>query len=372
MLAGCLALTNSLSWVSIPLSRLLALIATLNVYEIAILALAYFLIRNRGLRHDGATLLLLEAFFLADVTFLNAEISTANLRWGLIINALLLIAAAIKLAVAMRLLGMPRLAGEYGLLLITLAVNFAIPVFFARIDHGSVSPIWLYVMWWIAGILLGSFALLQRWMQFSNSRISLPLLAYLAMPWLSLTAHIGILHYVYDIPYWGACSAPLLLGLTLLLGRVAATRLVPRRDLLVLRLLLPLAALMVSANDPSALCLTLDKFAHFVITPTKLALGAAYLTYVYCFLSGIWMWMLPAGAACAAIAIFGPTVDQTETFVQNSWSNSSKFIWDKVPKTMTQWGWIGIAASFGFLGIGASISLRRRPGEPAPLPENGE
>ena len=41
MLAGCLALTNSLSWTSIPLPRLLALIATLNLYEGLLLALGW-------------------------------------------------------------------------------------------------------------------------------------------------------------------------------------------------------------------------------------------------------------------------------------------------------------------------------------------
>src|SRR5688572_30680674 len=45
MLASCLALTNSLSWTSIPRDRLLTLILTLNVYEASLLAIAIFLIR---------------------------------------------------------------------------------------------------------------------------------------------------------------------------------------------------------------------------------------------------------------------------------------------------------------------------------------
>src|SRR4051812_33335556 len=76
MLAGCLALTNSLSWVSIAPSRLLTLIATLNLYEGLLIVIALFLITKRGLRRDGRMLLILQAFFLADFTFLNAEIST--------------------------------------------------------------------------------------------------------------------------------------------------------------------------------------------------------------------------------------------------------------------------------------------------------
>ena len=55
-----------------------SLIVTLNVYEAALLAIALFLITRRGLRRDGRMLLLLQAFFLADFTFLNAEVATGR------------------------------------------------------------------------------------------------------------------------------------------------------------------------------------------------------------------------------------------------------------------------------------------------------
>src|SRR5580658_7893723 len=83
MLAGCLALTNSLSWLSIPLWRLLILLATLNVYEAALIGLAAYLVLVRGYRRDGMILVILEAFFLIDITFLNTEISTQGSRIGL-------------------------------------------------------------------------------------------------------------------------------------------------------------------------------------------------------------------------------------------------------------------------------------------------
>src|SRR4051794_12220898 len=74
MLFGCLLLTNSLSWDPIAVRRLLILIVTLNVYEFALVAIGLYLIARRGLKRDGWMLLVLEAFFLVDVTFLNAEI----------------------------------------------------------------------------------------------------------------------------------------------------------------------------------------------------------------------------------------------------------------------------------------------------------
>ena len=90
MLASCLALTNSLSWSPIAMRRLLTLLVTLNVYEAALLGIALFLVTKRGLRRDGHMLLLLQAFFVADFTFLNAEIATSSpdAGTGILINAI--------------------------------------------------------------------------------------------------------------------------------------------------------------------------------------------------------------------------------------------------------------------------------------------
>src|SRR5688572_8311858 len=70
MLFGVFALNDSLDWSPLPLRKLLTLIVTLNLYELAVIALGCFLMR-RGIRRDAMLLLIVEAFFLADVGFLN-------------------------------------------------------------------------------------------------------------------------------------------------------------------------------------------------------------------------------------------------------------------------------------------------------------
>jgi hypothetical protein len=46
MLGGCLAINNSLSWMDAPAIHDIILIAQLNVYEVALIALAWFLVRR--------------------------------------------------------------------------------------------------------------------------------------------------------------------------------------------------------------------------------------------------------------------------------------------------------------------------------------
>src|SRR5688500_11080747 len=74
MLLGCLVLANTMSFTPVRAGRLLALIVTLNVYEAVLIALGLLLIVRRNLVRDGRVLLVLEAFFLVDVTFLGNEI----------------------------------------------------------------------------------------------------------------------------------------------------------------------------------------------------------------------------------------------------------------------------------------------------------
>src|ERR1043166_3320074 len=106
MVFGLLAMNHSLNWSPIGLRRLVTLIVTLNIYEFALLGLAGFLL-PRGIRRDGLLLLIIEAFFLADVGFLNMEIFTTSAHAGLFVNVLLLIVAAIKVAIAFRAVGVP-------------------------------------------------------------------------------------------------------------------------------------------------------------------------------------------------------------------------------------------------------------------------
>src|ERR1043165_7620667 len=113
MLAGTFALNDSLTWSPIPLRNLLTLIFTLNVYEAMLIALAAFLLR-RGITRDAMMLLVLEAFFLADVGFLNMEVFTVDARTGLIVNAVLLAGALVKVALVFRGAGVSLTDGKFG------------------------------------------------------------------------------------------------------------------------------------------------------------------------------------------------------------------------------------------------------------------
>jgi hypothetical protein len=163
MLGGILAITNSLSWWSIPTGNLLCLIGTLNVYEAVVIGLAIYLIKERKIARDGVMLLILEAFFLVDVTFLNAEIATSQPMLGIFVNGMLFLAAVAKLAVVGRVLGLPTGSGQFGAFVVQLAALFALPIWFRWIDHGELSALLFYGAWWGVGLLIPVSIALCKW-----------------------------------------------------------------------------------------------------------------------------------------------------------------------------------------------------------------
>jgi hypothetical protein len=383
MLASLLALTNSLSWMSITRTRLITLIVTLNLYEAALLAIALFLITKRKLRRDGRMLLLLQAFFLADFSFLNAEIATADLRTGLAINAILLVLAAIKIGVVIRVLKPSFTPLQFAFVLIQLAMLFTTPVAIRWLDgnRGIVDPKQFYAIWWIIGLLPAVYELFARLdrgriVGVSPNAQAAPATAYLALPYVSLLLHVGILHWVYRVDYFAPDLAPILLGLTVVLNRFSPVTLLPRRDLLILRFALPAAAILVSMNDPFRLPMGLS-YPRIALTPLNLAIVGAFFVYLYCFLLPYARAVLASGAAAAAVYVFGPSWQQISVAIQTMSTRMSAAADKLTPKTPGDWGVVGLIASFGFLALGFWMSLKKRPEaavyeEPVPpLPPNG-
>src|SRR5207253_1919574 len=104
MVAGCYALNTGLAPRVGDTGKLLVLLGTLNLYEAAVIALGLYLIHGRGILRDGRTLLLIEAPFLVDLAFLNAEMGSGSFAAGAAVNALVLGLALVKVAVVLRAL----------------------------------------------------------------------------------------------------------------------------------------------------------------------------------------------------------------------------------------------------------------------------
>ena len=381
MLGGCLALTNSLSWTSIGLARLLALIVTLNLYEGLLLALGLYLLARRGVVRDGLMLLFLEALFLVDAAFLNVEVLAVDLHVGLAVNLVAFALALAKLTVVFRAMKL-RLDGLYGLVVAQLVVLFATPGVFAfatRGGDGALPAGLAYAAWWAPALvaalaaavlrgrrlneLLGEPAPGHEWVAAVVRR------SFAWLPFVSLLAHLVMLHWVYDARLHAAYVAPLLMGAAVVLGAAVPTRLLKAPDLAVLRLGLPALGVALSFDAPASLRLApLGEGARVVVTPLFVSLSLAYVVYVSLYLARYALRLVAVAAAAGLAYALGPTPAQVAAAGQQwaAWviEAVAAVVVRLVPKTSTGWGVLGVGAAFAFLGLGAAVSLRKTPEVP--------
>jgi hypothetical protein len=359
MLLGIFVLNDSLDWSPLPKNNLLILIATLNVYELALVTLAVVLLR-RGLVRDGMFLLFLEAFFLADAGFLNMEIFTTDPATGLVVNGALFALAVVKVAFVFAATGLPVRGGLFFFVMAQLALLFAIPGVFSDVAlrrSGELPMLAVTGAWWAAGLVPVLYVLLVRMrpMDPGHRRIAK---VFVALPFVSLMAHLCLANWVYKVTFHPSNLSPLLLGLAVWVGRYDwhVSTLAWRMRM---QLVLPFTAVMLAAiKFPPDL---LFEVAGVWISPLRLAGLGATLVYV----DG---WFLHRHAYFAAAAIFCLFGAGLGVSVKEMNRNSLEFmrfwlvgIGRMVPKTASQWGVVSVVGAFVLLAMGAGLSLLKGP-----------
>ncbi len=156
LLVGCKLVSKANEAYTPDVRHLLVLLATVNVYELALIGLGLHFLRRPIFRRDGRIVLVLQGLFLADITFLNGDLSTANVRLGWGVNALLILLGAMKIWLVLRGLGVLNCKRVMGVVLAPVAMILIVPAAFKEISNqhaGQLSPWIVYGAWWVAGLL---------------------------------------------------------------------------------------------------------------------------------------------------------------------------------------------------------------------------
>jgi hypothetical protein len=385
MLFGVFAMNDSLDWSPIPMSQLLTMIVTLNVYEAMLIALACFLLR-RGIRRDAMILLVIEAFFLADVGFLNMEVFARNPWVGLVVNTLVLAAAAAKVLLVCHAAGIPLVDGKFAFVLVQLGVLFAVPGMFSIIaePRDQKLPMFaIYAGWWLAGglplayaVLVGSADVFRR--RFDGRAAGIDVVVarvLLVVPMLSLVAHLCLANWIYKVPFHPLNLAPLLLGLAVAIGHFdhhVATLAWRMR----MQLALPFCAIALSAiKFPSDLVFQLGgngaPGAGFGITPLRTMLVASALVY----LDGLWLhrhaYFAWGAGLCLGFAGMGQSVGSINDNSLHLAKSSTSVLARLIPRTLFAWGFVSVVAAFVLLALGAAVSVLRKDAGPIAVEEIG-
>jgi hypothetical protein len=364
MLGGLLALNDSLDWSPLPVGNVLILIATLNVYEMLLIAVAV-LLYIRGIRRDATMLLVIEAFFLVDAGFLNAEVITQDLHLGIFVNIVLLVSAAAKLGVVFHVLHLPVRSTPYLLAMLQLGLLTTMPAVFkwyAKNHDGRLPGLAIYGFWWAVAALVALYGPMLRWTDFSGApridafgRHRVVVGAFLGLGFVSVVTHLAMSSWVYDVSLHAADVAPVLLGLAVMVASVPSGVLKYRKRMRV-EFALPLAAIGMSMSFPDELAF---RATGFELGPLRLILLGSALAYLH----GLWLyrqigfaWM---SAGCLGAAALGSSV---AVMVQNLViinRAAADWIDAMTPRRPVHWGLLSVMSSFALLVIGLLLSLMK-------------
>lgn len=364
MIAGCFAINNDLSPHAGELGKLLYLLAILNGYEAIVIALGLYLIKNRRIIRDGRTLLLIEAPFLVDLIFLNAEAGSVAFQIGIILNLLALFLALLKAGIVLRVLNGRISRADSAFITAELATLFMLPSAFKWLEHhGPITGLHFYLAWWVVGLLLVSYEVLGRWLGRGEAlkqgvgRTIRHL--YVALPIASLIAHLGMLHWVYNVDFVAANLSPILLGAAVALHRIVPAAIAPRVMALVM-------AALLSASQPELFAIHLT--GKWILTPGLLMTAAGYLAFAYTLRLKHALYFLSAGFLIVTVIWTAPMMLQLALICREGIRKALAMLHDALPKTSFQWGMTALAGSFTFLALGAALSLRHAAPEETPQP----
>ncbi|HEV7299794.1 MAG TPA: hypothetical protein VGN72_10545 [Tepidisphaeraceae bacterium] len=366
MLVACRLLLDAMALLPGEFGKLLMLIATLNVYELLLIGLAMLLLSRPACFRDVRILLILEALFLVDVTFLNSELYSANLTAGIATNVALFGLAALKVGAVRRIanLGDGR---TIAFILGTIALLLFIPGVLAhweKAQDGAITARTLYGFWWLAGAIpvAGAFLLPHGIARGGDPWDVAVRLAFVGLPFVSVMAHLCGASWVYDTGFTVANIAPVLLGVA-----VAAPRVLGLSYAEPARLLLPVLAIILSAatiKSGAGGWIDLNRFS-----PLHFATVSAGLVYLW----HAWEFRRPVLAAmvCGAATLY-----LLKRLPRDVWRALEQFVLDVInvaagllPRTAMQWGLVTLFGAFALLGVGLAVSLKKPPMQPQPVPE---
>lgn len=387
MLGGCLLLTNSLSWSPIAFSRLMTLLATIQVYELLLLAIALYLVVHRRrsgqlssvTNADIAQLLVLWAVFMADAAFLVSEVVSSSIGVGIVVSLAVFAGFIAKAVCITRVLRIRLKPETWAAAVLTVGTLLATPCILKALGDTRVNAFHLYVAWWaVAAVWVVWDVVLVKGRSPSTGDCPVPpQLLMVVIPWLSLVTHLGILHYVYDTPFRAPHATPMLLVTAMVLARLPAPTSQVARGRAMLRIGLLTMAVLVSLGPVRGLGVVVGSSE---LAPWMFALSGAYLTAVWTFLPQ-YLLVATAGGVLASLGyLFGPTAAQLAMLARwfadgvslagDGLASAARWVWSLAPKSPFQWGVLAVCSSFVLLGIGARISLKRQL-PPAETPTGG-
>jgi hypothetical protein len=228
------------------------------------------------------------------------------------------------------------------------------------VQQGALSPMVIYGAWWLLGALLAASTPLlanpYERRQSGSPMWALPARLYLLVPFFSLLIHLAGVNRVYWVHFHVANLTPALLGAAVVLSRWRSE--MRRQTLVGWQCVLCGLAVLASMSFPDALVIDVGRSA---VSPLRLALFASAAVMIMSFFQVRYLFTLPLAVAQIGAALLGNSVEEMEWTLHHAGHSAMDGARNLGPETPMQWGILAMVAAFILLGVGAWVSLKKRP-----------
>jgi hypothetical protein len=234
----------------------------------------------------------------------------------------------------------------------------------AESRNGTLPALVMYAFWWVIGGIVALWGVMMGRLDFVEDspriehwgRHRAIVGSFLMLGLVSILAHVCTSNWVYNVRWYTANLAPVLLGLAVALASLEGNVMRFRKRMRA-EMALPMAAIVISAPFPTALVWGPEDVAP--MTPLRLVLLAAALVYVHGFarfrqvafawLSGSCLLLASLGASVSAI------LDNIMIFNRTAMSLTKSL----APRRTVHWGVVSVGVAFMLLAGGMVLSMKK-------------
>jgi len=257
----------------------------------------------------------------------------------------------------MRIMRMKITPWQFGFMIFQIAALWIMPLLFKLMGPaGEITALESFVVWSLISLLPVAYDLMARRFNPQQNEDSPAGRFYLALSFLSLIAHMGFIHWIYRIEFFMTDLSPILLGLAINISYWKPGTFITRKEICMLRVVLPALAILFAMQDPAQLQLSM---LNRTLSPITLILAGAYCTYIYIFAFRWLLWSLVPVVAVAIFAMVGPSIAQMIAWAGALIRYGIQLLEKLIPSTVTGWGILAMLTSFVMLILGGMTSYAK-------------
>ncbi|MBI4834025.1 MAG: hypothetical protein HY811_04295 [Planctomycetes bacterium] len=355
MIIGCYLVLSPFQQGARSLADILIYLSIVNVYEVILIVTAIYIMVKKQVFRDGIILLIIEGFFLADVTLINPVFQFQGLWAGLFLSMLAIGLSATKIFLIVKYLNLSLSPIFYRFMVIGMVFLYLFGNIIALgIRQGFNNEMLMFIIWSTAGIIpIALLGISNKKGESSGFREKTHLAFSLILSSMAFI-HLATMTWIVSSTFYLCFLATFLIAFAVIIAELKP-HWKEGKILHWIQYALPISAVLITLDFPAKLVLNKSALVPIAISPLRISLTLSALVFFYFFM--VYRRKLPLGFSAIFLLISFMGYDLT--MIGKTIERWLEWIEDLLPETKEQWGIVSIIGAFVVFIFGFLVSLKK-------------